>query len=86
MKGPSPTYEDGSPELPATSGPRHVQCEEDDDFLSAFDKMLNDSVAESRSAPRGGQQINIAAPVGVHRHKKAAAATAGAAGVPFGKH
>ncbi len=65
----------GSPAGPAAA-PKHVKCEEDDDFLAAFDKILNDSAAESRAVgvvPRG-QQVNIVAPASVHRHKKASVA------------
>ncbi len=64
------------PVLPVA--PKHVKCEEDDDFLAALDKMVNDSVAESRAAasvPRG-QQVNIVAPISVNKLKKNA---------PFGK-
>ena len=25
------------------SGPKHIQCTEDDDFMAAFDKMLDDN-------------------------------------------
>ena len=30
------------------SKPKYVECEEDDEFVNMFDKMLNDSIVESR--------------------------------------
>ena len=44
--------------------PKFIACQEDDDFLSNFDKMVNENINESRSnaIPRG-QQKSIAVPM-----------------------
>ncbi len=44
--------------------PEHIACDEDDEFTAMLDKMVNDNIAESRSAalPRG-QQMNMIAPM-----------------------
>eukprot|EP00094_Tigriopus_californicus_P005657 TCALIF_05453-PA protein Name:"Similar to UPF2 Regulator of nonsense transcripts 2 (Homo sapiens)" AED:0.09 eAED:0.10 QI:511/0.66/0.6/1/1/1/10/0/1134 len=56
-----------SDELPDVSKPRHIECEDDEDFVSLFDKMLLDNISENR-APTKGHQIDIIAPVSV-KHK-----------------
>ena len=41
--------------------PKHINCDEDDDFVSMFDKMLNENIAESRNISTrvagSGQQV-----------------------------
>jgi regulator of nonsense transcripts 2 len=56
--------EEGMEDLHVPSAPKHVECEEDDEFVSLFDKMLNDNITESRTAvvPRA-QQMEIVAPM-----------------------
>jgi hypothetical protein len=36
--------------------PKHVACEEDDEFVALFDKMLNENIAESRNVSTRGYQ------------------------------
>lgn len=45
--------------------PKFMACEEDDDFLSTFDKMVNENINESRgsSAVPRAQQKSMAVPV-----------------------
>ncbi|KAK7065770.1 hypothetical protein SK128_012529, partial [Halocaridina rubra] len=44
---------------------KHVDCEEDNDFMSAFDRMMADSILERANAvPRPGQ-LDISVPVHV---------------------
>jgi hypothetical protein len=44
------------------NAPKLVNCEEDDDFVNMFDKMMNDNLNENKVVPRS-QQLNIVAPV-----------------------
>jgi len=47
-----------------TTAPKLIACEEDDEFKNAFDRMLNENIAESRNtALPKGQQISIVAPI-----------------------
>lgn len=48
----------------------HVQCEEDNDFMSAFDRMMADSILERASTvPRPGQ-LDISVPVHIRSTAK----------------
>lgn len=48
----------------------HVECEEDNDFMSAFDRMMADSILERASAvPRPGQ-LDISVPVHIRSTAK----------------
>ena len=51
-------------DLLVPSAPKHIECEEDDEFKAMFDKLLNENITESRAAavPRA-QQMNITAPM-----------------------
>lgn len=53
--------------MPDMSKPQHIECEDDEHFVSLFDKMLLDNISENR-APTKGHQIDIIAPVSV-KHK-----------------
>jgi len=57
--------------LPPIGAPKLIDCEEDEEFRSAFDKMLNENIAESRNAtvPKG-QQVSIVAPVNRNRQQQ----------------
>lgn len=52
-----------------TAVPKHMTCEEDDAFVSMFDKMLNDNIAESRRAAPGPGQASIVAPMHMKQKK-----------------
>ena len=56
--------EEGMEDLLVPSAPKHIECEEDDEFKAMFDKLLNENITESRAAavPRA-QQMNITAPM-----------------------
>ena len=56
--------EEGMEDLLVPSAPKHIECEEDDEFKTMFDKLLNENITESRAAavPRG-QQMNVIAPM-----------------------
>ncbi len=44
----------------SSAAPKHIVCEEDDEFVAMFDKMLNGNIAESRTVAAnraGGQQV-----------------------------
>ena len=49
----------GTEDFHVPSAPKHIECDEDNDFVSMFDKMLNENIAESRSITNriGGQQV-----------------------------
>lgn len=48
----------------------HVECEEDNDFMSAFDRMMADSILERASTvPRPGQ-LDISVPVHIRSTAK----------------
>ena len=51
--------------------PKHVKCEEDDDFVNMFDKMMKESLYETKAAevPKS-QQMDIVAPVHSRQNKK----------------
>lgn len=49
---------------------KHVKCEEDDDFMSALDRMMADSVLErAATMPRPGQ-LDISVPIHIKSAKK----------------
>ena len=56
--------EEGMEDLLVPSAPKHIECEEDDEFKAMFDKLLNENITESRAAavPRS-QQISVIAPM-----------------------
>ncbi|XP_078053148.1 UPF2 regulator of nonsense mediated mRNA decay [Augochlora pura] len=54
--------------LPA--GPRRVSCPEDDDFLSALDKMVSDNIQDRMRDSVKPQQVDISVPLHVKTTKK----------------
>ncbi|KAJ8678900.1 hypothetical protein QAD02_014687 [Eretmocerus hayati] len=52
------------------SGPRHVNCPEDDDFLSALDKMVSDNIQDRMRDAVKPQQVDISVPLHVKSTKK----------------
>ncbi|KAK1135688.1 hypothetical protein K0M31_000273 [Melipona bicolor] len=60
------------PELNAAlpSGPRRVSCPEDDDFLSALDKMVSDNIQDRMRDSVKPQQVDISVPLHVKSTKK----------------
>ena len=50
--------------------PKHVKCDEDDDFVDMFDKMMNDSLRETKASVPTSQQVEIVAPVHSRQNKK----------------
>ena len=52
------------------SKPKLIECDENDEFLDAFDKMLNENVGDSRGAPSRSQQKTLVAPINVKQRNK----------------
>ena len=52
------------------TAPKLVKCEEDDDFVNMFDKMMNETINETKTAVPRSQQIDIVAPVHLRQNKK----------------
>ena len=48
--------------------PKLVKCEEDDDFVNMFDKMMNDTLKESKVSR--SQQMDVVAPTQLRQNKK----------------
>ena len=48
--------------------PKLVKCEEDDDFVNMFDKMLNEETKSSKNVSSG--QVDVVAPVHLRQNKK----------------
>ena len=44
--------EEGDEDLLVPTRPSHQACSEDDDFLAALDKMVNENIAESKNVVR----------------------------------
>lgn len=52
------------------SGPKRVNCPEDDDFLSAFDKIVSDNIQDRMRDSVKPQQVDISVPLHVKSTKK----------------
>lgn len=52
------------------SGPKRVSCPEDDDFLSALDKMVSDNIQDRMRDSVKPQQVDISVPLHVRSTKK----------------
>jgi hypothetical protein len=52
----NPKYFQENVDFHLASVPKHVACEEDDEFVALFDKMLNENIAESRNVSTRGDQ------------------------------
>jgi hypothetical protein len=50
--------------------PKLVKCEEDDEFVNMFDKMMNETISESKASIPKSQKIDIVAPVHLRQNKK----------------
>ena len=50
--------------------PKLVKCEEDDEFVNMFDKMMNETINETKTTVPRSQQIDIVAPVHLRQNKK----------------
>lgn len=56
-----------------TGGPRFVKCSEDDDFMTAFDKMMTDNIQARNQESLKVPQLDIAVPMHLRdKNKKAA--------------
>ena len=63
--------EQGDEELVLPSAPARIPCQEDEDFLAALDKMVNDNITESRSLLRDRNHLtNLTAPISTSKSKK----------------
>lgn len=52
------------------NGPKHVECVEDDDFMAAFDKMIEDTSKARNSESIKVPQFDVPVPVGLKGVKK----------------
>ncbi|XP_014219382.1 regulator of nonsense transcripts 2 [Copidosoma floridanum] len=52
------------------SGPKRILCPEDDDFLSALDKMVSDNIQDRMREGAKSQQVDISVPLHVKSTKK----------------
>jgi len=50
--------------------PKLVKCEEDDEFVNMFDKMMNETIRESKASIPKSQEMDIVAPVHLRQNKK----------------
>ena len=53
--------EEGMEDLLVPSAPKHIECEEDDEFKAMFDKLLNENI--TKGAVPKAQQMNVIAPM-----------------------
>ncbi|XP_070557491.1 regulator of nonsense transcripts 2-like isoform X2 [Ptychodera flava] len=53
-----------------TGGPKHITCEEDDDFLAAFDKIMVENLQQRSSEIIKVPQLDVSVPVNVKAKKK----------------
>jgi Up-frameshift suppressor 2. len=51
-------------------GPTHVECPEDDDFLSAFDRMVSDNIQDRMRETVKPQQVDISVPLHIKSNAK----------------
>ena len=52
------------------NGPKHVDCAEDEDFMAAFDKMIEDTSKARNSESIKVPQFDVPVPVGLKGVKK----------------
>merc|ERR1719445_2629637 len=63
--------EEGEENLMINTKPRFEPCPEDDDFLAALDKMVNENIAESKNVVRDKSSMaGMSVPVSSGRSKK----------------
>ena len=53
-----------------TDGVKHISCQEDDDFMAAFDKMMVDSIQVRSNEVLKVPSVDIAVPMHLKGHKK----------------
>ena len=51
-------------------GPTHVECPEDEDFLSAFDRMVSDNIQDRMRETVKPQQVDISVPLHIKSSAK----------------
>ncbi|EFA00043.2 regulator of nonsense transcripts 2 [Tribolium castaneum] len=59
-----------SESLAIPSGPRKVECPEDEDFLNALDKMVSENIQERMREPVKAGNVDISVPVVLKSNKK----------------
>lgn len=59
-----------SESLAIPKGPKKVVCPEDDDFLSALDKMVSENIQERMREPVKSGNLDISVPVVMKNNKK----------------
>lgn len=52
------------------SGPKKVDCPEDNEFLNAFDKMVSENIQERMRESVKASNVDISVPLVVRQHKK----------------
>ncbi|KAK3612029.1 hypothetical protein CHS0354_021705 [Potamilus streckersoni] len=52
-----------------TGGPKHVKCQEDEDFMTSFDKMIEDTIKARNQESLKVPQLDIAVPVHLKKNK-----------------
>merc|ERR1740128_881211 len=63
--------EQGDEELLLPSAPVKVECQEDDDFMSALDQMINENITESKNLARDKSSLlSVTAPISSGKGKK----------------
>ena len=53
-----------------TGGPKHIKCPEDEDFMSAFDSMMTESIQMRSSEAIKVPQMDIAVPMHLRGQKR----------------
>jgi len=70
-EGDEKMIEEGEEDLVVPSAPANIHCQEDDDFMAALDKMVNESITESKNMIREkANMTNVSAPPGINKSKK----------------
>lgn len=52
------------------NGPKHIDCQEDDDFMAAFDKMIEDTSKARNNESIKVPQFDVPVPVNIKGSKK----------------
>lgn len=52
------------------TGPKRIECQEDDDFMTAFDKMLEDTSKARNNESIKVPQFDVPVPVNIKGSKK----------------
>lgn len=53
-----------------SSGPKHLECPEDEDFMSAFDKMVSENIQDRMRETVKPQQLDISVPLHIKTSTK----------------